>query len=435
MEAFYWYLAAGTLLCAMAVSATLIQRLPLTTAILYLPIGWALGPHGIQAIRLDLVRDAAIVEQVTTAIILLSIFSAGLKMRLPITNRLWRLSFRLAFLSMALTVALIAASAVLFFGLPWKLAVLLGGILAPTDPVLASDVQVENAYELGAVRFGLTSEAGLNDGSAFPVVLLGLLALTKPLDGAAIWHWVGVDLIGRTVIGLCVGFAVGVLLGKWVIHLRSVHHQAVGRGYFLGPGLIALSYGLAELAHGYGFLAVFASAVALRWIELKGSDHNRRPELPLIAVDAEKQFEAATNPETAPVFLVELLLQFTTQIEAIGEMVGVVMVGALLQPGAFAPEILLRAALLFVLVRPAAVFIGLAGTPLRMPEKGLLGFFGIRGLASLYYLSYAIQRGLPHGDAERLANAVLATITLSVTIHGLSVTPLMGWYSRRQGAK
>src|SRR5581483_11643888 len=158
-----WYFAAGIVLCAMAIAATLIRRLPLSTSMLYLPIGWALGPHGINAIHIDIGKDATVVEQITTAIILISLFSAGLKMRLPITSRLWFLSLRLAFVSMLVTVGLIAFAGIFLFGLPAGAAILMGGILAPTDPVLASDVQVENPYQLGALRFGLTSEAGLND--------------------------------------------------------------------------------------------------------------------------------------------------------------------------------------------------------------------------------------------------------------------------------
>lgn len=173
MDPLTWYFVADIVLCAMAIAATRIRRQPLSRSMLYLPIGWALGPHGIDAFHIHIVSDAAMVEQITKAIILISLFPAGLKMRLPITSRLWFLSLRLAFLSMLITVALIALVGIFPFGLPTGVAILMGGILAPTGPVLASDVQVDNAYQLGALRFGLTSEAGLNDGSAFPFVLLG----------------------------------------------------------------------------------------------------------------------------------------------------------------------------------------------------------------------------------------------------------------------
>lgn len=418
----------------MAIAATLIRRLPLSTAMLYLPIGWALGPNGLNAIPIHIVTHAAVVEQITQAIVLISLFSAGLKMRLPLTSRLWFLSLRLAFLSMLLTVGLIAAAGMFLFGLPAGIAILIGGILAPTDPVLASDVQVENPYQLGALRFGLTSEAGLNDGSAFPFVLLGLMLLTKPVNTADLWHWVGVDFCWGTLSGLAVGFGVAALIGKYVLHLRTVHHAAVGLGYFLAPGLIALSYAVGELVHGYGFLSVFACAVTLRWIEMESATPGQIPELPLIAVADGKQFEAAVDPSTAPVFLVELLLQFTNELEQVGELVVVVIVGALLTPAAFGGSNVAHLLLLFFIIRPLAIFIGLMRAPLEPAEKGLIGWFGIRGIGSLYYLAYAIQHGLPQSETEVVANTVLMAIAISVAMHGLTVTPLMKWYTRRHQA-
>lgn len=431
MEPLSWYFVAGIVLCAMAIAATLIRRLPLSSSMLYLPLGWALGPHGLNAIHIDILKDAATVEQITKAIILISLFSAGLKMRLPITSRLWFLSLRLAFLSMLITVGLIACAGIFLFGLSPGAAILMGGILAPTDPVLASEVQVENPYQLGTLRFGLTSEAGLNDGSAFPFVLLGLMLLSKPAGSADLWRWFGIDFCWGIFAGLAAGFGVAALVGKYVLHLRTVHRSAVGLGFFLAPGLIALSYALGELAHGYGFLSVFACAVTLRWIEMKSAAPGKVPEIPLIAVSNDVRYEAAVNPSTAPVFLVELLLQFTDQLEQIGELVIVVMVGALLTPATFAGRNIADLLLLFFIIRPLAILVGLARTPLGSAEKGLIGWFGIRGIGSLYYLAYAIQHGLTQSRTEAVANTVLAAIAISVALHGITVTPLMNWYARR----
>jgi sodium/hydrogen antiporter len=435
MDTSQWYLTAGVVLCAMAIAATLIRRLPLSTSMLYLPLGWALGPHGLHAIDLHIVNDAGVIEQITKAIILISLFSAGLKMRLPITSRLWFLSLRLAFVSMVLTVALIALAGIFFFGLPPGIAILIGGILAPTDPVLASEVQIENPFQLGALRFGLTSEAGLNDGSAFPFVLLGLLLLTEPFNTLHLWRWFGMDFCWGTAAGILVGFGVAEAVGRYVLHLRTVHRQAIGLGFFLAPGLIALSYALGELAHGYGFLSVFACAVTLRWIEMKQSSPGKVPQLPLIAVDANAQFESAADPKTASLFLVELLLQFTDQLEQIGELVVVVLVGALLTPDDFALHSVAPLLLLFFAIRPVAIFAALVRTPLGTIEKSLMGWFGIRGIGSLYYLAYAIQHGLQQPRALGVANTVLAAIAMSVAMHGITVTPLMSWYSRQRDAK
>lgn len=431
MQPLTWYFVAGVVLCAMAIAATVIRRLPLSTSMLYLPLGWALGPHGIDAFRIHIVNDAAILEQITKAIILISLFSAGLKMRIPLTSRLWFLALRLAFLSMLITVGLIALTGIFLLGLPAGVAILMGGILAPTDPVLASDVQVENPYQLGALRFGLTSEAGLNDGSAFPFVLLGLMLLTKPVGSASLSRWFGIDFCWGTFAGLAVGFGVAALVGKYVLHLRTVHRSAVGLGFFLAPGLIALSYALGELAHGYGFLSVFTCAVTLRWLEMKSAVPGKVPELPLMAISRDARFEAAVNPSTAPLFLVELLLQLTDQLEQIGELVIVVIVGALLTPGTFAGQNIANLLLLFVIIRPVAILVGLARTPLRTAEKSLIGWFGIRGIGSLYYLAYAVQHGLPQARIESVANTVLAAIAMSIAIHGITVTPLMQWYERR----
>jgi len=310
----------------------------------------------------------------------------------------------------------------------------MGGILAPTDPVLAADVQVDNPYQLGALRFGLTSEAGLNDGSAFPFVLLGLMLLMKPINSADLWHWFAIDFCWGTLAGLALGFAVAALVGKYVLHLRTVHRAAVGLGFFLAPGLIALSYALGELVHGYGFLSVFACAVTLRWIEMKSATPGTVPELPLIAVSSDARFEAAVNPNTASVFLVELLLQFTDQLEQIGELVIVVIVGALLTPATFAAKNIADLLLLFFIIRPLAIAVGLLRTPFGAAEKGLIGWFGIRGIGSLYYLAYAVQHGLPQSRTEAVANTVLAAIAISVAIHGITVTPLMTWYKRRYDA-
>jgi NhaP-type Na+/H+ or K+/H+ antiporter len=137
------------------------------------------------------------------------------------------------------------------------------------------------------------------------------------------------------------------------------------------------------------------------------------------------------NPSTAPVFLVELLLQFTDQLEQIGELVIVVMVGALLTPATFAGRNIADLLLLFFIIRPLAILVGLARTPLGSAEKGLIGWFGIRGIGSLYYLAYAIQHGLTQSRTEAVANTVLAAIAISVALHGITVTPLMNWYARR----
>ena len=189
-----WYLTAGALLILMALASSVVRRLPLTTALLYLGVGAVLGPAGGGLIVVDPLRHAALVERITEVAVIVSLFTAGLKLRLPLADPLWRLPLRLATTSMVLTVGGLTLVGVLGFGLPLGAAVLLGAILAPTDPVLASDVQVEHAWDRDRVRFGLTGEAGLNDGTAFPFVLLGLGLLGLHDLGTLGGRWLVLDV-------------------------------------------------------------------------------------------------------------------------------------------------------------------------------------------------------------------------------------------------
>ena len=171
---------------------------------------------------------------------------------------------RLALLSMVATVALVTAAGVWLLGLPLGVAVLLGGILAPTDPVLATDVQVDSPTDRDQLRFALTGEGGLNDGTAFPVVMLGLGLVGAHEIGAWGWRWLAVDVLWATGAGVAIGAVLGGLLGKLVLYLRRTHQVAVGYENFLALGLIGLAYGIAVMAQAYGFLAVFAAGLALR---------------------------------------------------------------------------------------------------------------------------------------------------------------------------
>jgi NhaP-type Na+/H+ or K+/H+ antiporter len=182
------------LLILMALASSVVSRLPLTTALLYLGAGVALGPAGGGLIVINPLRHAALVERITEVAVIVSLFTAGLKLRLPLSDPLWRLPLRLVTVSMVLTVGGLTLAGVLGLGLPLGAAVLLGAVLAPTDPVLASDMQVEHAWGRDRVRFGLTGEAGLNDGTAFLFVLLGLGLLGLHDLGAHGGRWLVLDV-------------------------------------------------------------------------------------------------------------------------------------------------------------------------------------------------------------------------------------------------
>ena len=429
-----WFIVAGVLFVVMALSVTALRRLPLTTSILYLAVGVALGPAVMGILKLDPLEESRLVERVAEVAVIISLFTAGLKLRLPLRDDRWRLTLRLAFVSMTLTVGLITAAGVYGLGLSLGAAVLLGGVLAPTDPVLASDVQAEDPWDKDRLRFSLTGEAGLNDGTAFPFVMLGLGLLGLHELGSYGWRWVAVDVVWAVAGGLGVGWALGTLVSRYVLYLRREHEEAVGSDDFLALGLIALSYGLALLVHAYGFLAVFAAGVALRRVERLHTGDEPTEEVKAVA-SAGPSPEAATDQEKAPAYMAQAVLGFNEQLERIGEVVVVVMVGAMLsehyQPAAawwFVP-------LLLLVIRPASVMLGLAGAHASRPKRRLIAWFGIRGIGSIYYLTYAVNHGLAAAETRTLAALTLTTVAASVVIHGLSVTPLMEVYRRRQEQK
>lgn len=262
-----WCVIIGALFISMALVSSVLKRLPLTTSILYLGAGIALGPLGFKLLDLNAVSQAHALERITEVAVLVSLFTSGLKLRLSLKDPMWQLPLRLAFGSMVLTVALISAIGVYGLGLPLGASILLGAILSPTDPVLASDVQVEDAGDRDRLRFSLTGEAGLNDGTAFPFVMLGLGLLGLHELGEGGWRWIAIDVLWSIVGGLAIGAGCGTLVGSLVLYLRREHKEAVGLDDFLALGLIAFSYGAALLCHSLGFLAVFAAGVALRATE------------------------------------------------------------------------------------------------------------------------------------------------------------------------
>jgi NhaP-type Na+/H+ or K+/H+ antiporter len=429
-----WALVVGGLLIAMVLGGTLLQRLPLSTGILYLAAGAALGPAGIELMSPDPHRHSELLERATEVAVLISLFAIGLKLGLPFSDARWHLSVRLATVSMVVTVVLVAAIAHYALQLPLGAAVLLGAILAPTDPVLASDVQLLNADDRDRLRFSLSAEGGLNDGTAFPFVMLGLGLLGLHELGAWGWRWLVVDVAWAVFAGLAVGSACGAAIGRLVVYLRTRHSLSVGLDEFLGLGLIALAYGLAVISHGYGFLAVLAAGVALQRVQqgdLARPDERRVAARMAGTADAAEA--VATDKETAATYMTREVQQFNEQLERIAELAIVIVVGAMLYYVDFQLSWLWLVLLLLLVVRPVAVWAGLLGAPVvSRDQRRLISWFGIRGIGSIYYLVYALNRGVPEGLAETLLGLTLTMVAVSVILHGISVTPLMGWYARRR---
>ncbi len=398
---------AGALIALVTWLPLALRRLPLSLPIVCIGLGAAIFllpqiPSGLTPLD-----EPVMTERLSEFVVIVALMGAGLKLDRPFSLPRWAVTWRLLAITMPLGIAILTALGATLLGLSWSVALLLAASLAPTDPVLAADVQVgpPQSGEEDEVRFGLTSEAGLNDGFAFPFVhlaiALGMFAATGEAWAA---HWFFIHVLWAVLVGFAVGWLVGRLFG-WV-----TFHRAEGKSLArTGDGLIALSatlvsYGLAEIVHCYGFLAVFVTAMRLR---ASHRDH-------------------AFNVD---------MHDLTEQTERLAMMAFLLLFGGSLVRGLLAPlhavDVVFVALAIF-LVRPLTGILGLSGLKAHKSERWALAFFGIRGVGSIYYLAYSLNHTETPG-AERLWAIVGLAILVSVVLHGLTVTPAMRWLDRRQG--
>ena len=350
-------------------------------------------------------RFADGVERLTEFVVIVSLMGAGLKIDRPFSWRRWSSTWRMLAIAMPLTIAATALLGATVAGLGVASALLLGSVLAPTDPVLASDVQVgeptlDEATDPDAeeeVRFTLTSEAGLNDALAFPFVYLALVVNAEGWAARGLVEWVAWDLVGRIAIGLAVGLVIGWVLSRVAFRPPGqLTALAESRQGFVAIAATLLAYGGAELLSGYGFLSVFVAALVLRNSERQHDFH-------------------------------EELHGFTEQIERLTVAALLVLFGGALASGVLSDLTLggvAVAALLILVVRPIGGMLALAGTGMSTVERTTIAFFGIRGFGSMYYLAYATSDAKFEGT-DQLWAIVAATILASVVVHGITATPAM----------
>ena len=399
-------LLVGLALLGAAGVPHLVKRNPLTLPILYVALGALVYTLPLPLPPADPVRYPALTERLAELAVLAALVGVGLRIDTRFGWRRWSLTWRLLGITMPLTIL-----AGLWLGQAWlgyslATAMLLGAVLAPTDPVLAGDVQVHGPGEGGEdpVRFALTSEAGLNDGLAFPFVWLAVaLALASgesPMDWG---RWLALDVLWR-VLG---GVGIGLLLGYALMHLifRSRGQMSLSR---TGEGLTALAitlivYGIAELCHAYGFLAVFVAALVIRQLE---RDHDYHGVLDSFAQQLEK-------------LLMSVMLLLLGGSLASGVLAALTWEGAVF-------------AAVFVLgVRPLAGWIGLWGAPVSRGDRWAIAVFGVRGIGSLYYLAFAMNHAY-FRDARELWAVVVMVVVLSILLHGLTASGVMAWLDRRR---
>ncbi|MCL7940569.1 cation:proton antiporter [Halomonas sp. ATCH28] len=422
-----WFILIGALLLVVGFTYSYLKSVPATSAIVYLLIGFVVGPMGFELFHFNPLEESALLEFLTEVAVLISLYCAGVKMPAPVTLKRWRTPLQLAVVSMTFTVGLVTLFGYYWLALPLGAAVLLGAVVAPTDPVLATEVQVRHADDPDELRFALTCEAGMNDGSAFPFVMLGLGLLGLHDLGDAGWRWLAVDVLWASGAGIGIGILAGVGVGWLVNKIRTRFVGTVFLESFLGMGLIALAYGISLLVDAWGFLAVFSAAVALRHTELKLAGLEQGYSAP---VEARPEGEPQAM---AHVHVSESSLEFNEHLERLAEIVLVLLIGGSLFWDSWSWRAVGFAAFVFFVARPVSVHLGVLGSRAPMRMRHLMGWFGVRGIGSLYYLMYAIQHGLPEDVALELIHLILVVVALSILVHGVSVKPTIAryWRSRK----
>lgn len=443
--------AVGGLLLLVALSSAYLRRLPVSTAVLYMFLGIAFGPLGLGLLRIDLRESAAWLERLTEIAVIVSLFVGGLKLRLHWRRPAWTAAFVLAGPVMLASILGVAAVARFALDLDIATALLLGALLAPTDPVLAGTVTVNDAADHDRMRYGLSGEAGLNDGMAFPFVMFGLLWAEHGGAGGWVGGWALHRLAWAVPAGLILGHLLGRSIGRLAVWLRSHHRDTAAPSDFLALALIALSYVGAEAIGAWGFLSVFAAGVGLRSAELEVVQESPHPEAASSPpepveeaegvpphppaedlVTANVAADALKEPAVAAGTLVAETLSFGDTVERLLEILLVVLVGVSLAVHWDVRAVPLALVLMFVL-RPLSARLFLARVPISRMQRWLMGWFGIRGIGSVYYLTYALNNGASGRSAADLVNLTLSIVAISIVGHGVTAQPCLAWYERVLG--
>lgn len=410
------FAAAGAAVFVAAILPRILRNAPFSMPMVFLGAGMAAFALIPTLPDPDPIAHSDLTLHLTEVCVIISLMGAGLALDRPIGRRAWSTTWRLLGIVMPLCIIALTLLGLWFLGLGLGAALLVASSLAPTDPVLASEVQVgepadeeEGADKEDEVRFGLTSEAGLNDGLAFPFVYLAI-AISVVGASPSAWFpgWFGVDVVWRLAAGVLFGFLTGKGLALLFFSARkeSLRLSNHSEG-FVALAATFLAYGLTEMIEGYGFIAVFVCALTIRSAEHTHGYHR-------------------------------ILHSYVEQLERLMTVVILVLLGGAVARGLLDrmgwAEVLVAVAFL-LLVRPLAGWLGLMRGKTGPRERIALSFFGIRGIGSLYYLSYALGKGAFSDRAEWLWGFVGLVVVLSIIIHGATTSPLMNWLDRLRERK
>lgn len=401
-----WSLIIGAVFLLSALGKGLIRSWPISLPGIYLFIGVGIGPWGLNLLAMDMVEDAKTIEVLTEIGVLVSLLTAGLKLA-PSWSHFRQSPIPLATVGMVLTIAGIAVVGHLAIGLPIGAAVLLGAVLAPTDPVLASEVQVKHEDDKDKLRYSLTGEAGLNDGAAFPFIMLGLGLMGLHDLGDYGWRWIVVDLLWAVGAGIGCGLLIGYWVSRLTVWLKRNGRHAIASEELLVLATIGLAYGVSLAIHSYGFLAVFAAGVAIRMFTDDSPDDED---------EADKMMSTIAGVNESFGEIIEVAL--------------VVLIGVLLSTTWTLTQDWWFALILFAIVRPIATYVAMWQSDATPMQKRLIAFFGIRGIGSIYYLTYAMGEGMNASIAERLSGFVLTSVAMSLLIHSNFASPLLCRYEK-----
>jgi NhaP-type Na+/H+ or K+/H+ antiporter len=381
----------------------LVDDAPLSFPFLYVLLGVILFTLPLNSILPNPLESSVFTERFTELIVIVALTGAGLKLSRRVGWKGWALTWRLLAIGMPLCIAAVAVIGWWALGLAPASAVLLGAVLAPTDPVLASDVQVGAPHEKkeGEVRFALTSEAGLNDGLAFPFTNLAI-AMAAAGAGTSAWllDWFLVDVLYKLLVGTLAGIGIGYVLAYLFFRVAASHTRSARDG-FVVLAVTFLAYGVTELLHGYGFLAVFIAALVMRQFE---RNHSYHEELH----DFSEGFER--------LLMTLMLILF-----------GGLIAGGLL--GSLTWQAAVVGLLIVFVLRPLTGLLSLLRLNRAKRELFAVSFFGIRGIGSLYYLAYAMNHE-GFGDLGLLWSTVSFVIIVSMVVHGASATWVMRYVDR-----
>lgn len=446
MSFLHWMAVLGSLLLILTLASTFLRWLPVTTSAIYLAFGLAIGPWGLGIWRVDLQQIVGWLEHLSEVAVLVSLFVGGSKLRLAFRHTAWKSAYLLAGPVMLASIVGMTLVGHFALGLDLGVAMLIGALLAPTDPVLASLVQVSDAQDIDRVRYGLSGEAGFNDGVAFPFVIFALLFIEHG-GNTSPWlvEWLLVRVLWAVPAGLLIGFYLGRGVGKLAIYLRSRHADAaLAPNDFLALALIALSYVFAESLGAWGFLAAFAAGVGLRHAEISTSSHaaipaeacavSQEPNATQLQANGATEEAAATTPQAAAGVVLREILSFGNILERSLEVLLVTLLGALLALHWDWRALPLGLAL-FCIIRPLSVWLLVRTRGVDARQRRLLGWFGIRGIGSLYYLSYALTHGLTPAAVDDSIALTLSVVALSIVLHGLTTQPLLDRYERQQARR